>query len=166
MIILLDGSKGAGKTTVGEILVQRLKDAVFLSLDNERRALKDQYRPRAERNKEAFENAMKKCNDYLDKGINPIVDCGLTEERIPQIEALAAEKGTKVYKFLLKASYETQLNRVRSRDSAKGKETDEERFAEVHTIVHEKDFDDFTIIDTDQLNPTEVADKILAILEK
>jgi predicted kinase len=161
MIILLDGSKGAGKTTVGEILVQHLKDTVFLSLDVERRALKDQDRPRSERNKEAFTNVMTKSGQYLDKGSNLIIDCGLIEERIARIDALAAEKGTHVYKFLLKASYETQLERVRSRDSAKGNETDVARFAEVHGIVHAKDFDGFTIIDTDQLSPEQVADEIL-----
>lgn len=163
-VIVLDGSKGAGKTTVGEILVQRLKDVVFLSLDNERRVLANQERSRAERNAEAFENLLKESNRYLADGVSPIIDCGLTEERIVRIETLAAHAGVKIYKFLLKAPYETQLNRVRGRDSAKGNATDEARFAEVHDIVHSKSFDDFTTIETDQLVPAEIVDKIVAVL--
>lgn len=163
-IILLDGSKGAGKTTVGEILAKRLKDIVFLSLDNERRALPHSNKHITERNKEAFEKIMEKSAQYLTEGKNLIIDCGLIGERIARIEALAKEKAARVYKFLLKASYETQLDRVRSRDSAKGKETDDARFKEVHDIVHAKDFADFTVIDTDQLSSSKVVDKILAIL--
>lgn len=163
-VILLDGSKGAGKTTAGKILTQRLKDTMSLSIDNERRALPRSDKHITERNKEAFEKIMEKGSQYLDQGTSLVIDCGLIDERIARIEALAAEKGSRVYKFLLRAQYETQLDRVRSRDSAKGKETDEERFAEVHTIVHAKKFDDFTVIDTDQLTPDEVADKIIALI--
>ncbi|MFA6502654.1 MAG: ATP-binding protein [Candidatus Paceibacterota bacterium] len=166
MIILLDGSKGAGKTTVGKTLVERLKDAVFLSLDDERRSLADQDRPRAERNKEAFENVMEKGSKYLDKGMNLIIDCGLTNERVSRLEALAAEKDSKIYKFLLKASYETQLDRVRSRDASKGNATDEARFAEVHAIVHAKDFSDFTTIETGDLSPSEIAEKIAVLITR
>ncbi len=161
-IILLDGSKGAGKTTVGEILVQRLGEVAFLTLDNERRALANQNRSRTELNKEAFENVIAKCAQYVDTGVSPIIDSGLTDERVARIEALAAEKGVQVKRFLLKASYETQLDRVRSRDSAKGNSTDEARFAEVHGIVHAKDLAGFTVIDTDRLSPAEVADSILS----
>ncbi|MFA6414898.1 MAG: AAA family ATPase [Candidatus Paceibacterota bacterium] len=163
-IILLDGSKGAGKSTVGEILTHQLEGVVFLTLDNERRALENQERTRAELNKEAFENILSKSTKHLIEGTNLIIDCGLTEERVSKVESLAADKNVTVYKFLLKASYETQLDRVRSRDSAKGNETDEARFAEVHNIVHAKNSDDFTIIDTDQLNPSEVATKIVRLI--
>jgi predicted kinase len=163
-VIVLDGSKGAGKTTVGEILIQHLKDVVFLSLDNERRALANQDRSRAERNKEAFDNVLARGAQHLVNGTSLIIDCGLTEERISRIESLAAEKGSRVYKILLKASYETQLNRVRGRDSAKGNGTDEARFAEVHNIVHAKSFDGFITIDTDKQTPTEIADKIVVLI--
>jgi len=163
-IILLDGSKGAGKTTTGEILLQHLEGTVYLSVDNERRALPRSDKHITERNKEAFEVIMEKSAQYLDEGKNLIIDCGLIDERVARIEALAGEKNARVYKFLLKALYETQLDRVRSRDSAKDKETDEARFKEVHDIVHAKNFADFTVVDTDQFSPAEVADRILAIL--
>ena len=163
-IILLDGSKGAGKTTVGTILQERIKDIVFLTLDNERRSLSPSEENITERNKEAFEQLLQKGARYLDTGINLLIDCGLTNERIARIEALATEKGSSIHKFLLKASYETQLERVRNRDSAKGNPTDEARFAEVHDIIHAKEFNDFTVIDTDQLSPVEVAEKIILFI--
>ena len=165
-MVLLDGSKGAGKTTVGDILAQRLSDSSFLTLDNERRALPPSERSITERNKEAFENLMVKAEQQLDGGMSLIIDCGLTDERVTRITALAATKGLPVHKFLLKASYETQLNRVRARDAAKGNQTDEARFAEVHGIIHSKSLDDFTVIDTDTLAPDTIADAILKAIAR
>ena len=60
MIILLDGSKGAGKTSVGALLIKEINDASILSLDIERRALPDKEKSRTELNKEAFEIIMRK----------------------------------------------------------------------------------------------------------
>lgn len=54
MIILLDGSKGAGKTSVGALLVEKINDVSVLSLDIERRALPNKEKSRTELNKDAF----------------------------------------------------------------------------------------------------------------
>ena len=69
-----------------------------------------------------------------------------------------------MYKFFIKAPYETLLSRVRSRDKAKSKETDINRFDEVHNIVNSKEFDEFKIIETDKSDIREVADTILKII--
>ena len=163
MIILLDGSKGAGKSSVSEILVSRLGDSISLSLDNERRILPDQKKSRAELNKKAFENMVNKARELLENGKNIIIDCGLTEERISILERLASDTNSKLHKFLLKASYGTLLDRVRFRDSGKGKSTDVERFDEVFKIVHSKEFDGFNVIETEKLELEEIADAILKI---
>ena len=161
MIILLDGSKGAGKSTTAKILCEHLKDSVYLGIDAERRALSEQEGTITERNQRAFQKILEKTELYLKEKRTIIIDCGLIEERIPQIEKLAAADGSSVYKFLLKASYETQLARVRERDKARGKTTDEGRFAEVHSLVHAKSLEGFTVIETDVLSPQEIADTIL-----
>ena len=59
MIILLDGSKGAGKTSVGALLVEELNDSSILSLDIERRALPDKEKSRTELNKEEITQCQK-----------------------------------------------------------------------------------------------------------
>ena len=161
MIILLDGSKVAGKTSVGALLIKELSDAFILSLDIERRALPDKEKSRTELNKEAFEIIMKKAITLLSDGHSIVVDCGLSKERVQRFEDLSRDAHTKLSKFFLKASHDTLLERVRSRDRAGGGNTDVERFEEVFKIVHDKEFKDFIIIETDELSVVEVAKTII-----
>lgn len=158
-LILLDGSKGAGKTTAGELLAEQFA-ITFLSLDNERRALADPTGSRAERNKKAFEILLDKGAALLGGGEHLIIDCGLTPERIERLEKLSADTPAQMYRFLLRAPYATQLERVRARDESKGHPTDEERFAEVHAIVHAKGSDGAIVIDTEYLESPAVAAEI------
>ena len=159
-IILLDGPKGAGKTTVADLLCQHLEKTAVLSADRERRALDNQERTRAELFKEAFAKILEKSEAHLRAGRDVIIDCGLTDERVAALEDLAQAADAQVHRFLLNASYETLLNRVRARDSARGKETDEERFDEVYKIVHAKNFHEFEILETGTSTPAEIAEKI------
>jgi len=161
MIILLDGSKGAGKTSVGALLVKKMTDVFLLSLDVERRALPDQEQNRTQLNKEAFEIIMDKATAFLRDNHTIIVDCGLTKERVQRFENLSSENHAKLYKFFLKASHDTLLDRVRSRDRVYGRSTNVERFEEVLKIVHDKEFKDFVIIETDMLGVEDVASTII-----
>ena len=164
MIILLDGSKGAGKTSVSALLVEKINNLSVLSLDVERRALPNKAKSRTELNREAFEIIIKKAKILLEEGHNIVVDCGLLTERIKRFDDLSQEKSAKLYKFFLKASHDSLLERVRSRDRASGNDTNVERFEEVYKIVHNKDFSDFTIIDTDKLSLAEVVRVIIEAL--
>jgi hypothetical protein len=94
-----------------------------------------------------------------------VVDCGLLKERVDFFEQLSRDTKTKLYKFFLKASRETLLNRVRSRDAIHGGETNVERFDEVLKIVQDKDFKDFTIIETDTLSLEDVAARIMKAID-
>jgi len=163
-IIILDGAKGAGKSSVGEILTQTLDKAVYLSLDNERRSLKSQEQNITERNKEAFENIVDKTRKSIFSENNIIIDCGLTKERLLTLENIASENNAKLYKFFLKAEHATLLNRVRNRDRSRGKNTDVERFNEVHQIIHDKELNGFHIIETDKLDLSKVADVIIKVV--
>lgn len=164
MIILLDGAKGAGKSSVAKILLEKIENVVFLSFDNERKLLPTQDNVLKGIHKEPFDNIIKKAGNFLKSGKNVIIDCGLTRERVLELERLALDFDSKLYKFFLKAHYETLLDRVSKRDKAKGKETDVERFEEVHQIVNSKEFGGFKIIETDKLDIQEVADTILKII--
>ncbi len=166
MIILLDGSKGAGKSTTAKLLCSVLNNSVLLSLDTERSLLVNQEgRTIQERNKEAFEVLLKKCASLVDENKNIIIDCGLIAERVPQVEDVANTNHIPIYKFLLQAPYDVQLGRVRERDTLKGKKTDEDRFEKVHRSLHGKSFEDFIIIDTDKNSPREVTEIILKNIE-
>lgn len=160
-IILLDGPKGAGKTTVSHILVRRMHKTNALSLDEERRALSHQEKTRTELNNKAFEVLLEKAKRYVGADENVVIDCGLIEERMNHFENLAKQSGATLHRFFLNASYEILLDRVRGRDREKGKQTNEARFKEVFEIIHSKDLAGFQIIETEKMSPEAIADTIL-----
>jgi predicted kinase len=166
MIIALDGAKGAGKSSVSDILATHLKNAVQLSLDVERRKLLSQKNDRAELNNEAFKNLLIKARESLKDGRNIIIDSGLTEERVHILDDLALDAKVELYKFYLKAHHDILLDRVRLRDSAYDKETDTKRFDETFIITTSKDFNDFIKIETDALSLEGVAAVILEAIRK
>ena len=161
MIIILDGAKGAGKSSVGEILIQKIKNAIILAFDTERKNLTNQERNRAETSNETFERILEKGEALILSGDTVIIDCGLTENRVSELEKLATKTNSKLYKFLLRADYETLLERVKERDSKNNKDTNVERFDEVYKIINNKEFSDFRVINTDTLRPSEIANIIL-----
>ncbi len=165
MIILLDGSKGAGKSTAAKLLCEQLDNATCLSLDNERHLISNKEETIQERNNRAFEAILNKSTFYIKEKKNIIIDCGLIAERVPVLEKLAEENKVPLYKFLLKASYDTQLERVRVRDTLKNKETDTARFEQVHESLYNKSFENFVIIETDKNSPEEVVSTILKEIE-
>ena len=164
MLILLDGSKGAGKTSTSNILLENLKNAIYLGLDAERRKLPVENKTRKELNREAFVIILNKVEENLINGKNVIVDCGLTTERVSNFEIITQNTKAKLYKFFLKADKDTLLTRVQNRDLASNRATNIERFNEVYNIIHSKEFDGFEIIETDKLSIEEVASAILALL--
>lgn len=165
MIILLDGSKGAGKSSVSELLLQYLKNTVYLGIDTERRKLPIENKTREDLNKEAFEGILIKTQEAVSEGKRVIVDCILTSERISQFEHISHTMNTALVKFFLKATRDTLLERVLARDKASNRETSMERFDEMYTMTHTKEFDDFNIIETDTLSIEEIVKKILAVVE-
>ena len=70
MIILLDGSKGAGKSTTAKLLCSVLNNSVLLSLDTERSLLVNQEgRTIQKRNKSIMQIRSPKLLEYSDSCI-------------------------------------------------------------------------------------------------
>ena len=166
MIILLSGSKGAGKSTAANILLPKISNAVYLSIDEVRRSLPaDSNKDILEKNKEAFEIMIAKTKLALHEQMNVVVDCGVSEERAARFEAIAKETETPLHKFFLRASYETQLERVRDRDKAKGREsTDVVRFDEIYHYFSKNSLDGYVVLETDKLDEQQVVETILATI--
>jgi len=163
MIILLDGSKGAGKSTIAAILMEQIENSLYLSSDEIRRTFPaEPKRDIREKNKEAFEIIITKTIEGLKNKMNVIVDCGVSEERALRFEKISREMDTPLYKFFLKAKYETQLDRVKERDKSKGKEsTNVERFDEIYHYFNKKNLDDYVVLETDVLDTRQVVETIL-----
>ena len=159
-IILLDGAKGSGKTTIGTALKNRLRDAEFLSLDEIRRAIPN-ARATAEYNQIAFDELLQKLKRMILGGDSVIIDCGVTKEKLSSLEKVAKILGVKIHKYSLTASPEVLFKRVVKRDMGDGKTTNKERFDYVYDILQSKDFVDYTKIDTCESSPKEIINKIL-----
>jgi predicted kinase len=168
MIILLDGSKGAGKSTTAKKLTQQLDNLIYLSIDNIRRTFPtDPNRDIRDKNEEAFGIIITKAKEALVNKQNVVIDCGVSEARAEKLEDLTREMGTPLYKFFLRASYDTQLDRVKERDRSKGRaDTDIERFDEIYHYFNKKNLADYTIIETDLLPLDQIIEIILKKISK
>ena len=163
MIILLDGSKGAGKSTIAGILLDKIENSIYLSIDDIRRTFPtNPQRDIRQKNKEAFEIIITETKKSLLNKMNVIVDCGVSEERAERFEKISKQTGAPLHKFFLKATYETQLGRVKERDKAKGKEsTNVERFDEIYNYFNKKNLDDYIVLETDKIDVGDVVEVIL-----
>jgi len=155
-IILLDGSKGAGKSSVSRMLAEGFGKTTVLSFDEEKGLLKDGEKSKAELSNGAFENIIGKAKEAVSRGENVIIDCGLTAERVPTLDKLALDANASLHKFLLTGSRDELLERVKQRDIATGKTTDVERFDEVYDIIHGKNLDDYVVIETESSSVAEI----------
>ena len=161
MIILLDGSKGAGKTSTSELLLQKLENTVYLGLDAQRRTLPVEDKTRIELNKEAFDIIVTKTKESVAEGKDVLIDCILTPERISLFEDISKVMNVPLYKFFLRATRTTLLNRVLARDIASNRETSIERFDQMYTMAYAKELDGFTIIETDDIGLEEIVSTVL-----
>lgn len=158
-IIALDGSKGAGKSTLVTELLQRFPRAQEVSLDKERR--EQGYQTTSfEINRAVFETMKPKMDKLLSLDNNLIVDCGLNDIRTSALNELAQKYHAKLELVFLNAPYEVLLARVEERTRAQGRSNNRERFDEVYKIVTNKDLSGYTVLDSSILSPKELADKI------
>lgn len=160
-IILIDGPKGSGKTSVWELLKEKLPDVEFLSLDEERRKIPN-ARATDDFNNQAFEIIYEKIKEALGRKKSVLLDAGVKPERIERIDQIAQTFEVPILKFALIAPQDVLLSRIRDRDMKKGKATDEERFWYTYHAQQSKDFKDFIIFDTSKIFSEEIASKIYA----
>lgn len=163
-IILLDGPKGSWKSSISLALKNEVSDSIFLSLDITRRNMN--MKANNENNKIAFENLLKQAKQSMEQGKNVIIDCGMIEERLKTLEAVAKNINIPLYKYFLEAPYNTLLERVKERDLKEWKTTDVERFKYVYEMVKNKQFNNYKVFDTSKLSTEEIANQILIEAQK
>jgi len=138
-------------------------NSIYLSIDEIRRTFPpNPNKDIREKNKEAFEIILTKTKEGLLNKKNVIIDCGVSEERAKRFEKISKDMEISLYKFFLKAKYETQLSRVEERDKARGREsTNVERFDEIYHYFNKKGLTDYIVLDTDKLDTHQIAEVIL-----
>lgn len=160
-LILIDGPKGSGKTTLCELLKERFESTKFFSLDEERKMLVERTDSRDNDNGRAFGFLIEKLKTAFANKENAVIDIGLSEERVKMLEEIAKDHNVKVHKFALVAPKETLRSRVIKRDSDQGKLFDERRFDYTHNAQQSKLFTGFRIMDSSKLSPKEIFDIVM-----
>jgi|SRR3989344_167302 len=162
-LILLDGPKGSGKSTLSELLKQNLSNTEFFSLDGERKLL-ERTDSIDNDNKRAFQVITEKLKDVFAQNKNAVIDSGISEERLKILEMISNEYGVQFHKFSLTAPYEALHSRVKERDESKGKNFDKNRFDYTFKAQQSKSFEDFYIIDSSRLSPQEMFEVVYSKL--
>jgi predicted kinase len=154
-LILLDGPKGAGKSTLSELLRKTFSDLDVYSIDTERNLL-TRTESITHDNERAFNVILEKLENTLKRNRNAVLDCGVTERRLGILETFVKKHDVSFHKFSLTAPYNVLHSRVEERDKAKGKVFNMERFDVIHKALTSKSFDDFCMIDSDKLSTQEM----------
>jgi predicted kinase len=158
-LILLDGPKGSGKSTLSGLLKEHLTETEFFSLDNERKLL-ERTDSIDNDNKRAFHVITEKLEDTFKQNKNAVIDSGISEERLKILETLANTYDIQIHKFSLIAPYDVLHSRVKERDKSRGKDFDENRFNLTFKGQQSKSFEDYSIIDSSKLSPQEMFEMV------
>ena len=158
-LILLDGPKGAGKSTLTELLEKNLPNMASFGIDRERNLL-ERTDSITNDNERAFEAILNKLDITFSSGRNAVIDCGVTERRLDVLESLVKKHDVSFYKFSLPAPYAVLRSRVETRDKTRGKAFNSERFDVIYEALLAKSFDHFHMLDSDKLSPQEMLEAV------
>lgn len=158
-VISIDGPKGSGKTTIVGLLKQKFPSLVLLSLDEIRRSIPDAI-PTEEFNKLAFVTLIRRVVEQADQQKDVIIDSGLTEERVALLKDAIRDTFGVWHAYALTAPHDVLLTRLKKRDQANKRRTNEERFERSYERQQQKSFEGVTVIDTTALTAEEIAEQI------
>ncbi len=171
-LILVDGPMGSGKTTTTKLLNQKLPDTARVALPDIKRLV-----PNFKENKETLtviREVMKVMIDkYLEHGVSVIVEQITKAEGVEILKNIAEKHGAKFYAYRLTAPKDIRLNRVheRTKEMMGVTELPQSKIDELagYFEPNDKFYLDNPIstagsIDTQELNPEEVAETIIGKL--
>lgn len=159
-LIILDGAKGAGKSTVSLILKEKMENTVFIGLDMIRNLI-TKSKATDDFNTIAFDAIFSVTDSFLSNKINVVIDSGITKERDKKLKDIALKNNSNIYMFYLSAPKEVLWERIQKRGEERKRMPDRERFDYTHSMQQAKDFSEFIEIDTTKFNPEEITDLIL-----
>lgn len=156
-IILLDGAKGSGKSTVGKMLKGKFEDVALINFDSIRHLTN--IKAVDKNNAITFEVILSMIETFILNNINVIIDSGVTNERMIRLQNLAKENDNNIYLYHLFASKDILWSRIQERPQCKN--PDRERFDYIYDLISLKDLSQFIKIDTFKNKPADVVDIIL-----
>lgn len=154
-LILIDGPKGAGKSTLSELLRKKLNNTEFFSIDEERKLIKKSGNRDAD-NKRAFMAIVEKLEGVFKHKKNAVLDSAVFDDRLGILEGISKKLEVNLHKFSLTASPEILRARVKEREEAKGNRFDSDRFDYTLKVVQNKSLKDFHVLDSSKLSSQEI----------
>jgi len=158
-LVIIDGPKGSGKSTLWELLKEHLSNTEFFSLDNMRQ-LVEKTDSKDNDNEKVFWLLTEKLKDVFRQKKNAVIDSGLSERRVIVLEEISKEYAIQLHKFAFIAPYDVLHSRVKERDKNKGKIFDKHRFDYTLNVQQSKSFENFFIIDSSKLSPQEIFEMV------
>jgi len=159
-LIILDGARGAGKSTVSNLLKDKIDNTVFIGLDFIRNLI-TKSKATDDFNAIAFDAIFSITDSFLSNNINVVIDSGITKERDKKLAEIAHKNGASIFMYYLSAPKEILWKRIQKRGEERKSMPNRERFDYTHGMQQAKDFSDFIEIDTTKNNPEEIVAKIL-----
>lgn len=161
--IVIDGPMGSGKTTVGESLHPRLKRTAMVGVDRIKWFVSD-FRRTKEDNAIARKALLAMCAAYLKNGISILLVQGfVNDEAMAPFLKLAKRARARLLLYRLHAPREVLLRRLSQRPKAAlaRKPVPKTRILRNLRLHAAHRYEGATLLDTSELDPGRVADRIL-----
>lgn len=165
-LIILDGMTGAGKTTATTNLSERISRLAVVGMDKIKCNISDFER--GERDNGIAKKAVYAMTKiYLEEGLSVCVEQPVkSTDELNSYKSLSTEFSIPIYEFQLIADPETAFSRVKARQEGNPPklQVSDERIRRNIKIAQSKQDWGFTVIDTTNIDPSNVLDKIINIL--
>lgn len=162
-MIIIDGPMGSGKTTIGELIHQKLKRTALLSTDRIKWFISD-FKRGPEDNALTAKVMMKMCEEYTKQGINLLIPQGFWKrEYIEPYLILAKENNLELFFYQLEANTDDLLGRIDKRGKAVLAKTPVPKSRIKNNIKTwaENRYELGKVFDTSKLTAMQVANKIV-----
>ena len=164
-LIIIYGPAGAGKTTLADLLHDELAYTAHIGVDHIKRFISEfkTVSSHQEVSKSVI-NAM--AGEYLQHGINVIVEQGMNGAEIAALKGIADQHGTNCLVYRLDASRAVLDERVADRTEKLNKPTIPKETIEALLKTHgDTTYPDTAVFDSGEMTTREMADRVLNDLE-
>ncbi len=159
-VLVLCGSKGAGKTTLSNALATKLPGVAFFGLVDIRRMM-SHVEAGNEANAIAWEVIPGMVEGFLSGGVSVVINDGMNPVRFKVIQEIAQKYGADIFVYTLQAPRDILWNRVRERDVKWDKVASKERFDYVYDLVEQNFIEGSQILDSESESAEELARVVL-----